>query len=408
MRRVVITGMGSLSALGVTVQTCFDNLIAGQSGIRQHPRHALPVPVGYVDFDIGTHFSKMQLLGLDRVSQLALVAAEQAMHQAQATDAVLDRLQMGVFWGTGGGGCESTEHAYAKFFDAGGEQKKLLTVPTAMIHAAAAQVAMRFGIGGECQTYSTACSSAAVAIGEAFRRVQNGHWPIALAGGAEAPLMPGVMDSWMAMRVLCPDPQDVPGTGCRPFSTDRCGFAMAEGAAAFVLEDLEHAQARGAPILAEMMSYGVSNDAAHITKPAPQGQARAMQSALKSARLTPKDIGYINAHGTATQAGDTAEAQSIEMVFGLGAGGIPVSATKSAHGHALGAGGALEWAITIEALRRQILPQTTHFTQADAGVDIDFIPQNARQVPSLQFAMSNSFAFGGNNAVLIARRWEQT
>lgn len=363
MRRVVITGMGALSALGATAQSCFDSLIAGHSGIRPHPTHTLPVPVGYVDFDAGAHFSKMQLLGLDRVSQLAIVAAEQAMQQAQATEVTLDRLQMGVFWGTGGGGCESTEHAYAKFFDAGGEQKKLLTVPAAMIHAAAAQVAMRFGIGGECQTYSTACSSAAVAIGEAFRRIQYGHRPIALAGGAEAPLVPGVMNSWMAMRVLCTDPQDAPGTGCRPFSTDRCGFAMAEGAAAFVLEDLEHAQARGATILAEMIGYAVSNDAIHITKPNPEGQARAMHNALKSAQLSAQDIGYINAHGTATQTGDTAEIQSIEMVFGLSADGIPVSATKSAHGHAMGASGALEWVVTIEALRRQVIPLRTSLKQ---------------------------------------------
>lgn len=405
MRRVVITGMGALSALGATAQSCFNNLIAGRNGIRSHPTHALPTSVGYVDFDAGAHFSKMQLLGLDRVSQLAILAAKQAMQQAQAAEATLDRMQMGVFWGTGGGGCESTEHAYAKFFDAGGEHKKLLTVPAAMIHAAAAQVAMRFGIGGECQTYSTACSSAAVAIGEAFHRIQYGHWPIALAGGAEAPLVPGVMNSWMAMRVLCPDPQDALGTGCRPFSADRSGFAMAEGAAAFVLEDLEHAQARGANILAEMLGYGVSNDAVHITKPNPTGQARAMRNALKSARLAPRDISYINAHGTATQAGDAAEIQSIESVFGAGAGGIPVSATKSAHGHAMGASGALEWAVTIEALRRQVVPPTTHFTQADAEVSINFVPNKAQEA-DLQYVMSNSFAFGGNNAVLIAQRWE--
>lgn len=406
MYRVVITGMGSLSALGVTVQSGFENLITGGSGIRQHPIQSLPTAVGYVDFDAKAHFSKMQLLGLDRVSQLAIVAAEQAMQQANLVNAYIGPLQMGVFWGTGGGGCESTEHAYAKFFNAGGEQKKLLTVPAAMIHAPAAQVAMRFGIGGECQTYSTACSSAAVAIGEAFRRLQSGHWPMALAGGSEAPLLPGIMESWMAMRVLCPDPQEAPGTCCRPFSHDRNGFAMAEGAAAFVLENLEHALARDATILAEVVGYGVSNDAAHITKPNPEGQARAMHNALKSARLCPQDIGYINAHGTATQTGDTAEIQSIEMVFGPGADGIPVSATKSAHGHAMGASGALEWAVTIEALRRQVIPPTSHFTKADTGVSINFVPNKAQKAVDLRYAMSNSFAFGGNNAVLIARRWE--
>lgn len=405
MRRVVITGRGALSALGPTVESSFENLIQGHSGIRQHPLYELPVAVGYVDFDAKVHFSKMQLLSLDRVSQLAIVAAEQAMQQADATGPSVDRMDMGVFWGTGGGGCESTEHAYAKFFGAGGEQKKLLTVPAAMQHAPAAQVAMRFGIRGECQTYSTACSSAAVAIGEAFRRVQSGHWPIALAGGVDCPLMPGMIDSWMAMRVLCPDPQDVPEAGCRPFSSDRCGFSLAEGAAAFVLEDLEHARARGAAIFAEMLGYGMSNDATHITKPDARGQARAMRAALKSAQLDPWEIGYINAHGTATQAGDAAEIASVESVFGSGAGGIPVSATKSAHGHALGAGGGLEWAISIEALRRQIVPPTIGFSQPDPGVTIDFVPNKGRPVSGLHCVMSNSFAFGGNNAVLIARRW---
>ena len=406
MRRVVITGMGALSSLGLNSSVIFERLIQGCTGIRQHPSKDLPVAVGYVEFNPNEHFSKMQLMGLDRTSQLALVAAEQAMQQAQAKGDGVNKAEMGVFWGTGAGGCESTEHAYAKFFGAGGEQKKLLTVPAAMFHAPAAQIGMCYGIRGECQTYSTACSSAAVAIGEAFRRVKDGYRLIALAGGSDCPLLPGFLDSWMTMRVLCPDPQEAPGTGCRPFSNDRCGFAMCEGSAAFVLEDLEHAKARGAPIIAEMLGYGMSNDGAHITKPDPDGQARAMNAALYSAKLNPKDINYINAHGIATQAGDAAEIQSIEMVFGPGAAGIPVSSTKSAHGHAMGAGGALEFAISIEALRMQVVPPTTHFSQAESGVSIDFIPHKARKKSDLHYAMSNSFAFGGNNAVLIARRWD--
>lgn len=406
--RVVITGIGLQSPLGGSAQEFFGRLCAGESGIRPHPDPAIGIPVGWVAFDASAHFSKMQLLNLDRVSQLAVVAALDAVRNAGLdTEQALGEMT-GVYFGTGHGGAESTEHAYAKFFGVGGEKKKLLTIPAAMVHAAASQVALRLGVQGECQTYSTACSSAAVAIGEAYRRIRDGYIQTAIAGGADCLLTPCILENWSAMRVLCVDPSAAggqTGTGCRPFSSDRTGFAIAEGAAVFVLETLAAAQARGAQPLAEIVGYGVSNDATHLTRPNAAGQALAMRRALNDASLQPTDIGHINAHGTATQAGDTAETQSIKAVFGPHAYRIPVSATKSAHGHLMGASGAVELVATIMALQQQTVPPTTHWATPDPDCDLDYVPQVARSVTGLEYALSNSFAFGGNNAALIVKRW---
>jgi 3-oxoacyl-(acyl-carrier-protein) synthase len=278
-----------------------------------------------------------------------------------------------------------------------------------MTHAPASQIALDLGIRGECQTYSTACSSAAVAIGEAFRRIQHGYLTTAIAGGADCILMPGVLDSWLAMHVLCQSPADAPYAGCRPFSANRTGFAMGEAAGVLVLENLDAATARGATIIAELVGYGVSNDATHITKPNPAGQALAMRRALACAGIVPTDIGYINAHGTATGAGDVAETQSIKAVFGDHAYQLAVSSTKSAHGHCMGGTAAVEFIATVLALQNQMIPPTTHYDTPDADCDLDYVPHLGRAVPAdkpLRYAASNAFAFGGNNAVLIAKRWE--
>lgn len=407
--RVVITGIGIQSPLGRTGPEFFDRLCAGESGIRTHPDPAITFPVGWVDFDAHAHFSKMQLLNLDRVSQFGVVAALDAVRNAGLnTEEALGEMT-GVYFGTGAGGAESSEHAYAKFFGADGEKKKLLTIPAAMIHAPASQVALRLGVRGECQTYSTACSSAAVAIGEAYRRIRDGYIKIAITGGADCVLMPGILDSWSAMRVLCIDPADQggeSGTGCRPFSAERTGFAIGEGAAVLVLETWEAAQARGIQILAEIVGYGVSNDASHLTKPNAAGQAMAMRSALTDAGLQPADIGYINAHGTATHAGDRAETQSIKTVFKDHAYCIPISATKSAHGHLMGATGAVELVATVMALQQQVVPPTSFYGKPDPECDLDYVPTKSRSVTDLNYALSNSFAFGGNNAALIVRRCE--
>jgi 3-oxoacyl-(acyl-carrier-protein) synthase len=278
-----------------------------------------------------------------------------------------------------------------------------------MTHAPASQIALTFNVRGECQTYSTACSSAAVAIGEAFRRIQHGYLTTAITGGADCILMPGVLDSWMAMHVLCQPPDFAPHAGCRPFSANRTGFAIGEAAGVLVLESLEAATARGATIVAELVGYGVSNDATHITKPNPVGQALAMRRAITCAGIATTDIGYINAHGTATAAGDVAETQSIKAVFGDHAYQLAVSSTKSAHGHCMGGTAAVEFIATVLALRQQIIPPTTHYGEPDADCDLDYVPHRGRTVPAvkpLRYAASNSFAFGGNNAVLIAKRWE--
>jgi 3-oxoacyl-(acyl-carrier-protein) synthase len=378
------------------------------------------MPVGWVDFNANEHFSRVHCMQLDRVSQLSLVAARQAMSMAgfdltePKTPPLHDELshQTGVLFGTGMGGAESTELAYAKFFDAPPDvwaRKKTITIPAAMTHAPASQMALAFGVRGECQTYSTACSSAAVAIGEAFRRIQHGYLTTAITGGADCILMPGVLDSWMAMHVLCQPSASAPNAGCRPFSANRTGFAIGEAAGVLVLESLESATARGASIIAELVGYGVSNDATHITKPNPAGQALAMRRAIACAGIIPTDIGYINAHGTATGAGDVAETQSIKAVFGDHAYQLAVSSTKSAHGHCMGGTAAVEFIATLLALQQQMIPPTTHYDEPDPDCDLDYVPHRGRTVPAgkpLRYAASNAFAFGGNNAVLIAKRWE--
>ncbi len=428
LHRVVITGLGLQSPLGTQESNdaarFFKRLCAGESGIRQHPNPDITMPVAWVDFDASAHFSRQQCMQLDRVSQLSIVAARQAMSMAgfgltvPKIQPLHDELshvvaeQTGVLFGTGMGGAESTELAYAKFFDAPPEvwaRKKTITIPAAMTHAPASHIALAFGVRGECQTYSTACSSAAVAIGEAFRRIQHGYLTTAIAGGADCILVPGVLDSWMTMHVLCQPPDDAPHAGCRPFSANRTGFAIGEAAGVLVLESLDAAMARGAAIIAELVGYGVSNDATHITKPNPAGQALAMRRAIACAGISPTDIGYINAHGTATGAGDVAETQSIKAVFGDHAYQLTVSSTKSAHGHCMGGTAAVEFIATVLALQQQMIPPTTHYDEPDPDCDLDYVPHRGRVVPAdkpLRYAASNAFAFGGNNAVLIAKRWE--
>jgi 3-oxoacyl-(acyl-carrier-protein) synthase len=442
LHRVVMTGLGLQSPLGSLVgkdadnhaNSFFNRLCAGDTGIRQHPNPEINFPVGWVDFDATAQFGRMQINQLDRVSLLSIVVARQAIAMAgfktapsqTALDTFTEHDKLnhlniddtGVLFGTGMGGAESTELAYAKFFDAPPEvwaRKKTLSIPAAMTHAPASQIALDLGIRGECQTYSTACSSAAVAIGEAFRRIQHGYLTTAIAGGAEALLIPGVLDSWAAMKVLCEAPSDalkageLLGTGCRPFSANRTGFAIGEAAGVLVLESLDAATARGATIIAELVGYGVSNDATHITKPNPAGQALAMRRAIACAGIVPTDIGYINAHGTATGAGDVAETQSIKAVFGDHAYQLAVSSTKSAHGHCMGGTAAVEFIATVLALQQQIIPPTTHYDTPDADCDLDYVPHRGRTMPAdkpLRYAASNAFAFGGNNAVLVAKRWE--
>ncbi|MES2830419.1 MAG: beta-ketoacyl-[acyl-carrier-protein] synthase family protein [Pseudomonadota bacterium] len=408
MNRVAITGIGLIAPGGSSPVEFFRGLIAGQSQIREIDGldfERLAGPIAAPAFlESTTYFAAPKLRMLDRVSQFALVAARQAVTAAglQAPDFGGDRC--GVFMGTGMGGAQTTDDGYRTVYAQQSDRVKPFTVLMAMNNAPAAWIAIELGLTGPCLTYSTACSSSAVAIGEAALRIASGQADVMLAGGAEAPLTFGTLKAWEALHTLAtPDKDDV-SASCKPFSENRSGMVLGEGAAVVVLEQWEHAVARGANILAEFAGYGLATDIAHLTKPTVVGQAAAMKRALVAAQLQPHDIHYINAHGTGTVANDAVETLAIKDVFGYSAPQIPVSSTKSMHGHLLGAAGALEFIVALEALRLRQLPPTMHLHRSDPVCDLDFIPNRARNVEKIDAVMSNSFAFGGTNAVLIARR----
>ena len=359
---------------------------------------------GQVDFDPSAHFPKTRLISLDRFSQFALVAAAQALQDAEIVLSPQEKAATGVYFGTGLGGAHALEEAYAEVFKAAGEPRiKPFTVILTMNNAAAGQVALEYGLQGPNATFSTACASSAIALGEAMRAIRHGYAEVMLAGGAEALLTLGTIKSWEALRALAlEDPAD-PAASCRPFSKDRSGLVLGEGAAVLVLEELEHARQRGARIYAELKGYGSANDAAHITKPAVAGQVRAMALALQDAALAAADIDYINAHGTATPVGDVVETQAIKQVFGAHAPGIPVSSTKSMHGHLMGATGAVEFAAAVLAIAHQAIPPTAHLREPDPECDLDYVANVGRTGIAVKTIMSNAFAFGGSNAVLIAQ-----
>ena len=378
----------------------------GRSGIQRLTAanfEGLRAPLGArVEFDAEAYFAPPKLRMLDRVSQLALIAAGQAIADAKL-DLPNERSdRCGVSVGTGMGGAGTTEEGYHTIYAERSDRVKPYTVLASMSNAAASWIGIDHGICGPNLTYSTACSSSAVAVGEAARRIQHGDADVMLAGGAEAPLTFGVLRAWEAMRTTASiDPNDA-AASCRPFSRTRTGLVLGEGAAFLALEAWDHAVARGARIRAELTGYGLVNDALHITRPSVAGQAAAMRAALNSARLDRDDIDYINAHGTATLQNDSVETAAIKEVFGERALRIPVSSTKSMHGHLLGAAGALEILIAIAALERGVVPPTMHLNAPDPACDLDYVAGGARSGATLRAVMSNSFAFGGTNAVLIA------
>jgi 3-oxoacyl-[acyl-carrier-protein] synthase II len=402
---VAITGLGVIAPLGNSVDQLATNLEAGRSGVHRLSASwadQLQAPIGAsVNFDGSAHFAAPRLRILDRVSQLALVAGGQAIADARLVFSVENRERCGVFVGTGMGGAQTTDDSYHTLYAQRSDRIEPYTVLGAMTNAPAAWVGIDHGLSGPILTYSTACSSSAVALGEAARRIQSGELDVVIAGGAEAPLALGVLRAWQAMRTLASqDPKD-PSASCRPFSRTRTGLVLGEGAAFAVLEDWNHAMKRGVSIHAELSGYGLTSDVTHITRPTIDGQMKAMQAALASARLEAADIDYVNAHGTATLQNDAVETAAIKAVFGERAHAIPVSSTKSMHGHLLGAAGALEFVIAVMCLRRGIVPPTMHLDSPDPDCDLDYVAGQARHGMRLNRVMSNSFAFGGTNAVLI-------
>ena len=359
---------------------------------------------GEVDFDAAAFFPKPKLSLLDRFSQFALVAAQQALHDAGLDKSDPGMARAGVYLGTGQGGAHSTEETYVDLFLGAKDRVHPYTVIRVMNNAATAHISMDFGFRGPTLTFSTACSSSAIAIGEACRAIRHGYIDLAICGGAESLLTLGTIRAWEALRTLATeDPEDA-ATSCRPFSLDRTGLVLGEGAGMIVLESADRAQARGARIYAELAGYGVTSDASHLTKPSEIGQAEAMRMAIADAGLAAENIGYINAHGTATLAGDRIETTAIRNVFGAHAKRLAVSSTKSLHGHLMGATGAVEFIAAILALQQGVLPPTANLRVPDPECDLDYVPGVARKGVALEAVMSNSFAFGGSNAVLIARK----
>jgi 3-oxoacyl-[acyl-carrier-protein] synthase II len=407
-RRVAVTGAGVVSPLGATVQEFHRSLAAGRSGIRRlAPELAgrSGVHVGAtLDWNPGALFKEAEAANLDRVTQFALAAAAQAIGESGLDLAAQNRDRIGVYWGTGMGGAHTQDTSYKQVYGAGEWRVRPLTVVMGMNNAAGSNVAVRHGLRGPFANFSTACSSSAMALGEAMRTIAGGRADVMVAGGSEALLTPGILVAWQALRTLAPaDPAD-PAASCKPFDKRRAGLVLGEGAAAFVLEEESRARARGARIYGFLTGYGNSCDAVHMSRPDRDGQIRAMKEALSEARLSPEDVGYINAHGTATAVGDVVEAEAINAVFGPAAREVRVSSTKSLHGHLLGGSGALEFAAALLALEQGVLPPTGFLEQPDPACGLRHVAREAERVAPPRAVMSNSFAFGGSNVVLVAAR----
>lgn len=409
-RRVAITGLGLVSPYGGGLPDFFEHLLAGESAVRYLRTDDIPRPLS-IPFVSCPGFDADAVLGrplagtMDRFAQLATAAAFEAWADAglsRAPDAE-DRDHWGVAWGTALGGTLAYEKGYRELWQKGRERVSPLSVILGMNNAANAHISIQLGLGGVSMSHTVACASSSIAIGEAFRRVRSGEAPIMLTGGSDVPQAYGVARAWEALRVMASGDENTSPSACRPFSTDRSGLVLGEGGAALVLEDWDHAVARGARIHGEMVGYGTSCDHSHLVRPEAGGQVRALEAALADGGLRPADIDYINAHGTATTEGDPVEVAALKAVFGEGAAGLPVSATKSMHGHLLGAAGAIEAIVTVLALRERAIPPTAHLAALDpACTGVDHVTVARRGQP-LRCALSNSFAFGGSNAVLAFR-----
>jgi len=406
VRRVAITGIGVVSPLGNDLQEFHRSLAEVKGGIRRLPAEVARssgVQAGAtVQWDSAPLLTPGEAANIDRVSQFALGAAAQALGASRLDPATADRTRIGVSWGTGMGGALSVDASYQEVYGKNQWRLRPLTVVMAMNNAAGSNVAVKHGLRGPFANFSTACSSSAMALGEAMRTIQGGRADAMLAGGAEALLAPGTLAAWQALRTLAPADAGDPAASCKPFDKRRAGLVLGEGAAALVLEEESHARKRGATIHGFLTGYGNSCDAAHMSRPDKDGQIRAMREALSESGLQPADIGYINAHGTATSVGDVVEAEAINTVFGES--GVRVSSTKSLHGHLLGGAGALEFAVAMLALEEGLLAPTAFLEQPDPACKLNHVAMKAERFAPPKAVMSNSFAFGGSNVVLIAQR----
>lgn len=402
MQRIVITGIGCISALGNNTAEFTDKLFNGVSGIAPVERVQVfksrtKIAAEVKNFNAEAYFSATQLSQMDRHTQFALLATREAVTDAGISfhDALKDRTA--IVYGTGIGGQNTQDEGYHKLYAEDGKRLHPFTIPKLMPSAAASHISMEFGITGPSLTTTTACASSAHAIGVAMMMLRSGMVDVAISGGAEAPITASSFLAWEGLRVLSKD-------GCSPFSGKRGGLVLGEGAGTLILETLEHAQQRGAHIYAELAGFGMCSDAYNLVQPSENGMARAMQLALKDADLQANDISYINAHGTGTPKNDPVETAAIRQVFKHHADSLLVSSTKSMHGHILGASSAIEAIATISAIQQQCAPPTIGFIEKDPACDLDYVFGQARKL-KIEAALSNSFAFGGLNAVLAFKRY---
>ena len=410
-RRVVVTGVGLVCALGIGTEESWKNLVAGQSGIS---------PITLFDttgfdctfagevkgFDPLNWIEKKELKKMGRFIQIALAGADFAVKMSgwsKETEPDLD--EVGVYVSSGIGGFDIIEREHWKLVQGGPGKISPFFIPSAIVNLASGNISIRYGARGPNSATATACSASAHAIGDSFKIIERGAAEMMICGGTEATITPMGVGGFASMRALSTRNDD-PAHASRPFDANRDGFVVGEGAGILILESLDHAQKRNAPILAEIVGYGMSGDAYHITQPAENGDGafRVMRAALKDAKLDASAIGYLNAHGTSTPIGDAIETTAIKRLFGERAKQVPVSSTKSMTGHLLGGAGGLEGGISVLALRDQILPPTINYETPDPACDLDYVPNTARKA-SVEYALSNSFGFGGTNAALIFKRW---
>lgn len=404
--RVVVTGMGVVSPLGCTLTKFWDGLINGRSGVGfldGENFSDLPIRIGGAvwGYEADQYFDSRESRRMSRSSQLGLVAAAQAIAEAKLGEDSVDRSAVGVMVGSCIGGYSGSE-PYFKTYHAGGRLGPF-TIPISMNIGPGANISIKYGLQGPLVNVDAACSTAAHCIGYALHMIRSGMLDVAVTGAADSPFSPAVVGGWLALHAVS-NHVDPPGEACRPFSADRDGMVLGEGAGILVLESENHALRRGVPILAEIKGYGASADSSHLTQPTQKGPALAMQRALRDAALTIDDIDYINAHGTGTEWNDRNETHAIKEVFGQRAYEIPVVGNKAALGHSIAGSGALELIGCVLSLRDQLIPPTINYKVPDPECDLDYVTEGNRKI-SLQNAMSNSFAFGGSNAVLIVGKY---
>lgn len=410
-RRVVITGMGAVTPFGVSVDRYWEGLIEGRSGIKMitlFDTTGFDVNIAgeCTSFEITQYIDVRTLKRLDRYAAFAMIAADEAVKASQLDMSKEDPTLVGVVVGSGIGGMTEIEQQHDRLVTKGPSKVSAFTIPKLMVNAASGNISINYGAKGNSIAVSSACASANNAIGEAFKQVRSGECDVAFTGGSEAAITKLAVAAFASMKALS-QRNDDPTHACRPFDKDRDGFVLAEGAGLFVIEELEHAKRRGAPILAEIAGFASTSDADHITQPREDGEgaARAMRLALRDGRINPDEVDYVNAHGTSTPLGDVAETVAIKSVFGAHAQKLVVSSTKSCVGHSLGASGGLELIASVMAIRNGVIPPTINLENPSEGCDLDYCPKTPRD-RRVRVAVSNSFGFGGHNAVLVVKKFE--